>query len=267
MSDQLPAQISDSLLYRPSDEAAGAMEPPVIESSSDLAALLFEKDGAIEPAPSTHIEPCVRLLDLRTSDSVNKAHGDSFTLSTTSFCLRRICSPTWSDFIDKYIECTRSLDPTLLPSDTPATTSQDTSRRSIFEQVIYSTSVALVAQWNMPHSAIQFHMTQAWNIFQYGLVVGRMSSNKAMLDTSVVEQQRIVRMETAAPAVRTLRSAERHLSVNHTDAIVVHAACSNVLCQNVSIGTATPMNSRSEADAEFAEVTQTVRTVWAWYPS
>ncbi|KAJ9123525.1 hypothetical protein QFC24_003740 [Naganishia onofrii] len=208
------------------DSTAGAIEPTVVDGTSDLAALLFENSGANEP------EQMIAMLQRQRSPGPSGIQKQSTTPQIPS-CLRHLPSPIWLDFINDYVECTRSLDFSLLSSGILTPISRDTPNLSVVEHVIYGTSVALVAQWNMPHSAIQSHMTQAWNIFQHGLMLGRLSSADTISSTSVKAQQRMISQETATPAVRTLRSAERHLALNYTDALVVHAACSNVLCQNV----------------------------------
>lgn len=153
-------------------------------------------------------------------------------------CLQRIACVGWRDYIEDFIECTQPIDPSLLvDSFTPR--EREKSILTTLEHVIYSTNLALVAQWNLPHAPIQFNMTQTWNVFRYAYLLGKQiqpSPSPARLPSehSALQPLPAIPFNAATTSIRTLRSAERHLSINGKEAaLVIHAACSNVRCQHV----------------------------------
>ncbi|KAJ9094875.1 hypothetical protein QFC20_006786 [Naganishia adeliensis] len=144
------------------------------------------------------------------------------------------CLSTLADFIEDYTECAGPVHQSLLAAR--PLPNRDTVDHSTIEQVIYGTNLALVGQWNLAHSAIQFNMTQQWNIFRYGLLLGRLASGSGAglpRHAGIEDLERFMSFDAARPAVRTLRSAERHLSPDVKDLLEVHAACSYQYCQKV----------------------------------
>jgi hypothetical protein len=139
----------------------------------------------------------------------------------------------WTDFITDYIACTKPLDPKIPWIDSSAGATVKGAHLSTLEQVIYGTNIALVAQWHLSQSAVQFNMTQAWNIFRYGVKIGQAGTGSSNTPAGANVEEAF---RPTASSVRTLRSAERHLSPDFKDLLVGHAACSNAECQHVFYG-------------------------------
>jgi hypothetical protein len=147
--------------------------------------------------------------------------------------LKPITCASWRDFIDEFVDCTGPIDKNLAWTDASSGSSVKPIHLSTLEQVIYGTNIALVAQWNLSQSAIQFNMTQAWNLFRYGVMVGQAQAHGDKTSTQPPPTSLADAFSPSASAVRTLRSAERHLFPDFKDLLVVHAACSNSECQHV----------------------------------
>jgi hypothetical protein len=134
------------------------------------------------------------------------------------------------------VECTRPIDPELGRTEGSA---EAPPRLTVTEQVIYGTNIALAAQWNLPQSAIQFNMTQTWNLFRYAMKLGeklalsRLPDKPTAVQNGSAGQARSQAFDTTQNGVRTLRSAERYFRRDYKSMLVIHAACSNIACQHV----------------------------------
>jgi hypothetical protein len=180
------------------------------------------------PAPPSPSAPLMPGLD----DLMDYSPSER-TVNSNEIYFKPFVASGWKDFVEEFAQLARPIDLSLLPS--PALNLKESKRLDPLEHVMYGTGMALVAQWNVPHSAIQFILTQVWNLFRYGLIIGRHHDNPLL-------RQPVLRIEdgaedlfasgTTAMGVRTFRGLQRHLDPNQPE-IIVHAACSNVKCQHV----------------------------------
>ncbi|GHJ89509.1 hypothetical protein NliqN6_5911 [Naganishia liquefaciens] len=68
--------------------------------------------------------------------------------------LKPLSSPVWVDYISDFIAVTRPLHTSLL-SHAVKNRKPEGPALTTLERVIYSTNMALIAQWNLSHSAVQ----------------------------------------------------------------------------------------------------------------